>query len=371
MKFKFFLLPYCVPDNYAPESISLAEGLRSLGYNYSGNINYWQEDPEGNYLIKKDDAEDYDVAIYDYRYIYHSKKWTLSLLNHDKVNILLDRNDWISPEWKSTDLSQFDFVLACHMLECFEYPSNFEPWCIGLTNRIIETISRYPRRSDLYDPCRVVSNMRVPHNLRALLTANLGSSIKQRFNVTVGEDGRACRSPSIEFSSADALYNENSFGRHDPNYYELLNNSAFTYSFGGYFESKPAFFAPYNVWERIRRKPHHMMLKHRLKKKIDITSGVFIFQFDNFRFWEALCSASVPISLDFDFWGMMLPKKPEPGVHYIGISKLDCVSAVNSILELNENDAYRIGQAGRDWVLEQYRPVAVAQRLINRMHAVQ
>ena len=71
MKIKFFVTPIYPygDDHYYHEIIVLAEGFLELGYEIFGNVNYWQDFKSKEYLIKKSEDDDYDMAIYDYRYV--------------------------------------------------------------------------------------------------------------------------------------------------------------------------------------------------------------------------------------------------------------------------------------------------------------
>ena len=87
-----------------------------------------------------------------------------------------------------------------------------------------------------------------------------------------------------------------------------------------------------------------------------------IVQWDSFRLWESLYSDTVPILFDFDYWGFQLPVKPVEGVHYLGIKSFDCSGLVDVISKLDDAGRERIAQAGREFVLTNYGPRALAQR---------
>ena len=105
MKIKFFITPVYPygNDHYFHEIIVLAEGLKELGHDVIGNVNYWQDYNSKNFLIEQSHEDNYDLAIYDYRYV---KSFEHLLFRSgypnfklDAINILVDRNDWISPIW--------------------------------------------------------------------------------------------------------------------------------------------------------------------------------------------------------------------------------------------------------------------------------
>ncbi|SFE96305.1 hypothetical protein [Thermophagus xiamenensis] len=364
MTFKFFLTPFYIPDNYSPEAIALAEGLEQLGHSVFSNIDYWFVPEENRYLFNKNENDDYDVGIYDYKYLYHSKKWTLNRIDASKVNILLDRNDWIIPEWNNKMvLRKFDFILADHLLENVKYPSNVLPWAIGYTKRIERYIDRF---RNTHPPIEeIVYNFRVAHNLRGRLVKSFLDNdfhypVKQRLT-----DSLKDKQTAVNKSKIDHIYWEQTAKRHNPEFYKLLDKSLLTLSFGGYLEVKPFFYQPYNLIQKLIRKPIFIISSLCQKFNIDNSKLLFVFQYDSFRMWETFYANTCPILLDMDYWKFKLPAKPIEGKHYIGIRNLTLKDFKKRLNSLNTNQIREIGINGSIWVKENYSPEAVANRLLK------
>ncbi|MDR2910494.1 MAG: hypothetical protein LBV47_03890 [Bacteroidales bacterium] len=365
MTFKFFLIPFYVPDNYSPEAIALGEGLAELGHKVISNINYWYIPEENRYLFNEDSESDYDVGIYDYKYLYHSKKWTLNRVNTQKLNVLLDRNDWLIPEWNNKQvIDKFNVILADHLLAHVQYPSNIHPWAIGYTNRIKKYIDE-SRNNFQSENKEIVYNFRVGHNLRGFLLDKI-KKIKSQYSLELRITDNLFQT-SIESNSIDSIYWKQTAKRHNPDYYKLLNRSLMTLAFGGYFEYKPFFYQPYTLFERVVRKPFAVAYRLLTKFNADASSLIFVFQYDSFRMWEAFYSNTCPILLDMKYWNFKLPVMPVEGEHYIGIRKMDCKTLDEKLNTLTPETIMKIGSNGSKWVQEYYSPVAVAQRLEKKL----
>ncbi len=366
MVFKFFLTPYYFPDNYSPESIALAEGFREIGHKVIGNIDYWYEPGSNEYLIQENNLDDYDVAIYDYKYLYHSKKWTIAEIDHGKKNVLIDRNDWIyRQEWRKDENTYkvFDIILAHNMLDFVKYPPNVMPWAIGYTKRIASYITEEVPSEK---PKKIVHNFRVPHNLRRKLLENiklqLPDGIELSSNQTENLNGKGVN-PELE--EIDRIYKKATFKRHDPKYYKEINDNLITCAFGGYYEYVPYRTQPYSLSDKVFRKGTIYLEKIFRALGRDSSKLYFVFQYDSFRMWETFYAKTCPLLLDFDYWNLKIPVKPIEKVHYVGIKSFDCKEAMEFIADSSVDELHTIGINGRKWVSENYSPSAVAKRLIK------
>lgn len=174
----------------------------------------------------------------------------------------------------------------------------------------------------------------------------------------------------MEHEDVDSYYYKSSSFRHDPDYYETLTNSMFFMAFGGYYDFKPCRYLPHNLFDKLLRKPFYWRYRLKRKRNKDFSNQIFIFQHDNFRFWEVLCSGCIAINLDLKFWNFLLPESPVNGVHYIGVKCLN--DDLESILvNLNDVQIQNIGNEGRKWVIDNYSPVAQANRLLNYLDGTQ
>lgn len=366
-KVKFFVTPVYPygHDHYYHEIIALAEGLIELGHEVTCNVNYWFQPEKNSWLLNENPSEDYDIAIYDSRYIRSFEHLLFRKgypgLKSDKIKILVDRNDWISPIWHNNRHYQvFDLILAGHLLKYVSYPPNVRPWAIGLTNRIIHSIDKYFNENEVQENV-IGHNFREAHNMRLYVLKHLEEVLKKFPLQSCFTDSEKIEDP------VDSHYWKISTRRHIPGYFKLLNSKLMFASFGGYYEYKPIAYAPYTLLDRIRRKPYHWYIKWLLNSNKSIAPAVFVFQYDNFRFWEVLYSRSCPVNLNFESWNFMLPVNPVEGEHYLGIEKFDCKEFALRIEKMPVENIRSVALKGREWVKQHYAPKAQAMRLLDHI----
>lgn len=362
---KFFITPVYPygNDHYYHEMIALAEGFEQLGYKIIGNYNYWWQPESNTFLINEElDNNDFEIAIYDYRYVtsFSHLLFRKGYPNFDKSkkHVLVDRNDWLMPIWwKNKDYEVFDFIFAGNLYSNISYANNIKPWAIGLTNRIIKSVDKYYEINQSRNNT-VGCNFRVDHNMRGYLLKHLKNTLKKY--PIVEKFTQASFNDEI-----DLFYYKASTGRHNPEYYKVLCELKFFLTFGGYYEFKPMRYLPYSFFDKIARKPSYWNYNRLTKKNKDFSNEIFIFQQDNFRFWEVLYSGSIAINLDLNYWNFKLPVMPVSGKHYIGIEKLKDHNFENYLTSLDEKDIKQISFDARNWVLENYSPKAQAQRVLD------
>lgn len=372
MKVKFFITPVYPygDDHYYHEIISLAEGFESLGVEIFGNADYWWQEEKQSFLIKESLFKDFDIAIYDYRYarsfehILFRKGYPN--FNKKKKHILIDRNDWLSPFWLNNEHYKiYDLICAGNLYSNYQYPANVKPWAIGLTNRIMSYIDKTYEDNIELDPIIGV-NFRVSHNMRGYLLSNIKEldlkyQVTERFTDSLTQN-------DITLPKVDLSYWKQSTKRHNPAYFEILNKSLLFCAFGGYYETKPFRYQPYSFMDKVIRKKSYIKYKKLKEKKEDFSEEIFIFQQDNFRFWEVLYANAVPINLNLKYWNFWLPEMPEEGKHYIGIKKLKATTLQEQLNRLSSDELKLIGEAGRKWVNDNYSPQACAKRILNYLN---
>ena len=368
MTVKFFLTPVYPygNDHYYHEIIGLIEGFIELGHTVIGNASYWLNPDDNNYLIHESRSKDYDLGIYDYRYAasFAHLLFRKNFPNKDKgaKHVLIDRNDGINPIWERDQnyLLYFDLICSGNLFKSKSYHKKVKPWAIGLTNRQITAIEE-SSKSEIKR--QIGYNFRVGHNMRKLVFENL-SNLKLPYSL-VSERTHGQADSLSDVDQKSQFYNEASTGRHHPAYFEKLNQNLLFLAFGGYLDYSPIRYRPYSIEARIRRKINH------LKRKLDKHLGngyrltMMVYQQDNFRFWECLCSNTCPISLHTDFWDYLLPVEPGHKQHYLGIQELDANNLAQDLTEFNEELIASIGQEGKRWVLDEYSPKAQATRVLN------
>ncbi len=362
---KFFITPIYPygNDHYYHEMIALAEGFYELGYEVIGNCNYWWQPETNSFLIKEElENNNFEIAIYDYRYVtsFDHLLFRSGFPNFDKTkkHVLVDRNDWLKPIWwNNPNYKIFDFIFAGNLYDTVNYPNNVKPWAIGLTNRIIKSIDSFYKIDSVRSPVTGY-NFRVDHNMRGYVLANLKDKL-----ITYPAEQKLTE-PNFDTDS-DALYYKTSVKRHNPIYYQQLCNTKLFMAFGGYYEFKPIRYLPYSILDKIVRKPAYWKYNQLKKSSKDFSDQIFIFQQDNFRFWEVLYSGSIAINLDLSAWHFKLPVMPISGKHYIGIKKLKDNDIEYQLSKMNSEELTLISQVGRAWVHENYSPKAQAQRILD------
>lgn len=369
MIIKFFITPVYPygNDHYYHEIISVAEGFTDLGYDVIANANYWWQPEKEEYLLKEDLLSDFDIGIYDYRYARSFEHLLFRKgypnLDKSKIHVLVDRNDWISPFWLENKHYQvFDLICAGNLYKAYNYPSNVKPWAISLTNRIMSYIDKS------YDENKEVENVigynfRVSHNMRGYVFKQIEEQ-ETKYPV-VSRFTDSIQQTDIDLPDADRLYWKQSTKRHNPAYYEILNDTLIFLSFGGYYETRPLIYQPYSLKDKIIRKPRYWKYKKLKDSSKDFSDEIFIFQHDNFRFWEVLYSRAVAVNIDLNYWGFWMPEMPEKGKHYLGIEKLNAQSFVHDVNNLSVEELKTIGINGRKWVDENYSPKANANRILS------
>ena len=94
--------------------------------------------------------------------------------------------------------------------------------------------------------------------------------------------------------------------------------------------------------------------------KFEVFEGrVAVFRWDSWRFWESLVFGCATIQLDCDQYGLVLPHRPTPWLHYIPLDLSDIPGLVRRIKEGLGGDPdflIKIGAQGRAWVLAHYHP---------------
>ena len=115
MKILFHLEPYREPKmaHYQHAMLTIAEGLKELGVEFYGNIDYWYDLEDQEYTVQKaPEGFTPDVSIYSCWYVIRNKDTFLDKVNYDHINVLLDAQDgWETPVlWPIFD--DFDLILS-------------------------------------------------------------------------------------------------------------------------------------------------------------------------------------------------------------------------------------------------------------------
>lgn len=377
MTFKFFLVPADYPKGaYHHEMVAICEGLRELGVQYYGTLNYWIEPERGNYLIQEAPSDfKADVHIYSG---YYFDVYPNEIINVDlsKINIVIDREDGYYSLFCEEKYKTFDLILKTHYNKNINYKyyhHNIKPWAFGLSNRIMSSIDKttsVPLENKVY------INFRVEQDVRRRAYEEFTPIITRKYPVddvislqSITERpfaGLAVKEDQI-VSELDLLYRKQTGNRHDQTYFNKLNSSLLTFAFGGFIAEKPfmttRLLFPFKYMYRAGKLVAKVL-------KIDTSHLVFIYQYDSWRWWEALYSNTCPIHMDFKDWDWVLPEMPEAGVHYWGVRNFNFKMSAEKLLATEREAIIKIGQRGREWAAEHYSSLATSRRFLKLIDAI-
>ncbi len=149
-------------------------------------------------------------------------------------------------------------------------------------------------------------------------------------------------------------------GRWNDEYYNLLGSSLGCLAYGGTFGQNLSSNAYLMKNERFRT----------FMGCIDIQRDPVVLRWDSWRFWESLVCGCLTIHLDFEQYGFELPVMPINWQHYVGLD----LASLEQDLERMMDERIRlqeIGWNGRQWVIENYSPQAVAKRFVETFYLSQ
>ena len=156
------------------------------------------------------------------------------------------------------------------------------------------------------------------------------------------------------FTSYDLLMFKQTRRRHNPYFYKRLSENKLSACYGG-VPATP--FGNYNKYAAF--------IAQKINNLLHLFKYDRIRQWDSWRLWETWAAGSVAFHINFEKYGCVLPVMPKNGVDYIGID-LENPNEIRKYLKDNEQLKF-IAQNGRKFVLENYTPKIVAQRLLNML----
>lgn len=352
MNIFFYCAKYKSPSsaNYQHSQVALAEGLVKLGNNIYSNVNYWSK-KDGWLFGKSDDIQPKmcDVVVYNSKFLKENK---VDISNSNgSINVLLDQLDEFGLMYRK-EVKKFDIVLRSHMSKWVDYPENYFPWPFGITNRI----KKYTKgKSNNNKKEKVIKNYRVGHEIRSIADMRIVKNISNFINV----DSQVDRFEEKPKNERDLELWKMTGRRHYPKYYERLGKSLATLAFGGFFLPPSIFMLNYSLSKAGRK-----LVNSVLSKMYEL--GVYpkkVGQWDSFRLWEAWAAGSVPIHLDFEKYGFLLPVYPSNMRHYIGVDLNSPDTAVKVFRDTKK--VKDIAIRGRKWAYKHYGPMAQARRFLE------
>lgn len=367
----FFNSPHL--ECYQNDIIPIAEGLKQLGYSFHARHDYWREESGGDFLFKASPdvlPEDCDLVIGTFMLFGVTKtdqtseqEKFISLMRRraakTKLVFIDDSDGYMVPSWHS-EFRGCDLVLRTKYNNRAYAPTNVRPWAIGLTNRILRMGAEVPepreRRSAIYvnygasHPYEHSTRLKAKTLLHPLLAPELGIYQPEFADLSSSPD-----------DAYDKLMWEQTGKRHSRVYFERMKSCQLSSAFCG--DEIPA--APWNPQgycvgggrARLRRRCFNVVQAFD-SRPLRVISG------DSFRFWESLACGTVPMQVDFERCGLLLPVSPIPYEHYLAVN-FDALEPSVARIKEESSRLSAIGHAGREWALEHYSPKAMADRLLR------
>ena len=346
MKVYFYLLPPSENDAskalYKPHLLSLAEGLKSKGIPFFSNINWWNNETNGNeFLFKKTTESPSTFPVIVVGSELFQSHLPLPQFFKSKTNKII-MYDWIASVFfniatqkrlKLVDKYLY-YSYSQNVKECIKN-LNVSSWPIGLTNRSINYSHKYSKSfSDRTN--HILWAHRNGHPIRDYVKKYFYTSYFANSLCTYNDQFSIQENEEI-----DKRYWVQTGRRHNKKFYEALGNSKIVDCCGGYF---------------IENQPKKQLTLN--DKKINIRN------WDNYKIWEGFAAGCCVITLDLDYYGFVLPTMPLNGFHYIGLKLNDLGSTYNKIIT-GEYDIEKIADNGRAWALENYSPESMAAHFLN------
>jgi hypothetical protein len=101
---------------------------------------------------------------------------------------------------------------------------------------------------------------------------------------------------------------------------------------------------------------------------------VAVVRWDSWRFWEACAFGCVPITLNFERYGLTLPEPFIPWKHYIPVCFDDPLGSIFTLRKrIAEEPNYfeAVGQSAREFSIKHYGPSQLASRILDAISSVQ
>lgn len=362
----FFLIPAQVSrDNYAHNSLVLAEGLRELGWDIYANIDYWREYPDSeSYLFRHDPSvhpSDCAINVLTYDWMHYINVVPYEIVENSKsIRVYLEDAGWLRTPGLDDRFRIFDLVLKSHFNARTTYPSNYRPWAFGISARILRETDNAPP----YEKRRraLLVNFGATHNYQHELRNTFERRVYPKLGCQLAIDRATNSRAELPGNPSHRFMWEQTAGRHYPDYYERLCGAIACSCVGGQLiPSRPKDWSTfYGFGKRVQmRKAYYAALDKR-------PGGVPRWnQWESWRFWESLAAGCVSVMIDFEKYGVQLPAQPKNWEHYIGF---DLDHLERDFERMSEPGLLEtIGKAGRAWGLSNYAPVAMARQFNEQL----
>jgi|CZKV01.1.fsa_nt_gi hypothetical protein len=365
---------YCCdePDNLQDDIIQIAEGLEDLGIPFYANTNYWLKSTQsGDYLFKATPdiaPSDCDVVVLPYTWF----NWVriglptirrpvppdLFKLQRKYLTVYMDTNDGYRTVAFENKFRQFDMVFRTKYNSRFYHPTNFKPWNMGMSRRIIRATSDAPPFHERSHS--ILFNFGASHPFEHQVRRLANEVFKPRIAELLELDENKSNLNTPPEDSYDRLMWEQTTRRHSPEYYARLKRSAAVACFCGQlvpcFPLDPTWF----TWGGGRAR-----IINAFNGSISRLIGGEdrIVQWDSWRFWESLAAGCAAFNIDLEKYGVVIPEMPKNWEHYIGVD-LRNVTPVVERLRDEPQILEKVASQGRQWALQHYAPKPTALRFL-------
>lgn len=367
----FFLPPN--DDVYFDAPLVLAEGLKELGVPFHANRDYWRLGPDSSATLftqaRDRTHDDADVVVIHDDWFYHFPQSTLKIERRPappgvfkarRNYRLVYLDTWVGAATNSWDpeFRECDLILRTQFNRRCAYPANMKPWVLGFTNRVrAATAGALPfdrRRRTLVENFSYTHPY--PHGLRQLFLERIAPRLAP---VLPLDRTKSAANPGA-MSDQDRLMWEQTVDKHNPDYFARLGSSAMVAAFCGNLCP----WLPADAAVHFRGGRKHRLISAIYRGLAAAVPGTpRVIQWDSWRFWEALCAGAVPLHVDLEKYGALLPVMPENWQHYVGVD-LDHLDDFVDRISSDFAALGRIAEAGRQWALEHYSPRMMARRFL-------
>lgn len=310
--FHFLLKPYEGPTkaNYSHAAIVFAEGLKALGKPFTANIDYFP-DPSGAYLFVKGECDaTYIVTSNPEDFVTELDQ------NSEKKLIILDTKD----ELVRHTSTKFMPYAHKYFMSTLDWPmkvKSLKPFAFAASNRMIEGIQPTPwgsRSSSIAWAHRIEE-----HCLRDAVKGFYDTNDKPKIDVF-----------NDDFAAQESHWWKHTGRRHSPAYFEFIAKHKYLDANGGY--------------------------------QRDSTT---IVQWDSWKVWEGFLAGCLVITADLDYYGITLPERLVPFVHYIPIRYDRLEESYAAMFKLTDKQHKAIAAAGREFALAHYAPIPMANYILS------
>ncbi len=342
------------PARYFHVAISIAEGLCCLGWQIGAEVPVWKANETADWLFRPapsgmDGSDLIVVSNYWWRTAGEEERQRLMAFRGKVPIVCLVQGDFRRGGLISSrdEALAFDAVFRTHMNRRFKSAPNVHPQPFGLTERLVNLNPRFESKERGGVVWRFTMKQ-PPHTSRVAANRTVRDELSQRTRLRTEES-------EAESTTSDDLLYRQTHCRHRPSFYKTVAASAAVACYGGWL--LPAWQLPESG------------LMHRLANRLPgpiQRRFTALGQWDSFRLWETFSLGACAILPDLDRYGCELPVAPVAGEHYLDIDparptkqQLDAIRDTERLVE--------IGARGRQWAMEHYSPLAIAQRLLTRL----